>query len=339
MSAFVPINGQMAEELDVGESRKADRQAHQVFEKLVGSPALQGESRPHIGLVVDRYLPINADPAVGRGGGSWKVSAYKSEDKAPILRSLVECANRSWERNDAPWRRWGRNFEQLATEGNGVGFTVKPSWRWIIGLGNQTVLETGITLHHTYGVPYLPGSALKGLTQALVEREEELPELARRIDELGDTLKNAYPEEHWRSMGNTPRERIVNLMFGHKTEARDQSTNETAQAAGEVVFLGGVPVESRDRKDVPRLVVDVMTPHFINYYRDPDHAAPLECDNPIPVPFLAVAGGRYRVALRPRRGRTPHELVQLAADLCKDALDTLGVGGKTAKGYGYFLER
>lgn len=32
-----------------------------------------------------------------------------------------------------------------------------------IGLGNASPYEVGLTLHHTYGVPYLPGSALKGL--------------------------------------------------------------------------------------------------------------------------------------------------------------------------------
>lgn len=32
-----------------------------------------------------------------------------------------------------------------------------------IGLGNASPTEVGLTLHRTYGVPYLPGSALKGL--------------------------------------------------------------------------------------------------------------------------------------------------------------------------------
>jgi len=35
--------------------------------------------------------------------------------------------------------------------------------RMIVGLGDESVLETSIMLHHTYGVPYIPGSALKGL--------------------------------------------------------------------------------------------------------------------------------------------------------------------------------
>ena len=35
--------------------------------------------------------------------------------------------------------------------------------RLVVGLGGENVLETGLRLHHTYGMPILPGSALKGL--------------------------------------------------------------------------------------------------------------------------------------------------------------------------------
>ena len=35
--------------------------------------------------------------------------------------------------------------------------------RLVVGLGSEAVLENSITLHRTYGAPYIPGSALKGL--------------------------------------------------------------------------------------------------------------------------------------------------------------------------------
>jgi CRISPR-associated protein Cmr6 len=35
--------------------------------------------------------------------------------------------------------------------------------RMVIGLGGENVLEAGLSLHHTYGTPLLPGTALKGL--------------------------------------------------------------------------------------------------------------------------------------------------------------------------------
>jgi CRISPR-associated protein Cmr6 len=40
----------------------------------------------------------------------------------------------------------------------------KPNWRVIVGLGTDSVYETGITLHHIYGFPYIPASAIKGIT-------------------------------------------------------------------------------------------------------------------------------------------------------------------------------
>jgi CRISPR-associated protein Cmr6 len=39
----------------------------------------------------------------------------------------------------------------------------KPDWRFVVGLGIDSVYETGITLHHIYGFPYVPASAIKGI--------------------------------------------------------------------------------------------------------------------------------------------------------------------------------
>ena len=40
---------------------------------------------------------------------------------------------------------------------------VTTTGRLIVGLGGESVRETGISLMHPYGVPYIPGSAIKGL--------------------------------------------------------------------------------------------------------------------------------------------------------------------------------
>ncbi|MCS6884032.1 MAG: type III-B CRISPR module RAMP protein Cmr6 [Acidobacteriota bacterium] len=37
----------------------------------------------------------------------------------------------------------------------------KVEGRMIVGLGQESVLEASVTLHRTYGVPYIPGSAIK----------------------------------------------------------------------------------------------------------------------------------------------------------------------------------
>src|SRR5436305_8238820 len=40
---------------------------------------------------------------------------------------------------------------------------VRVRGRMAVGLGSESLLETSISLHHAYGVPYIPGSALTGL--------------------------------------------------------------------------------------------------------------------------------------------------------------------------------
>lgn len=42
--------------------------------------------------------------------------------------------------------------------------------RVLVGLGVDSALDTGLTIHHTYGMPYIPGSALKGLAASFARR-------------------------------------------------------------------------------------------------------------------------------------------------------------------------
>jgi CRISPR-associated protein Cmr6 len=62
------------------------------------------------------------------------------------------------------------------------------NWRLIVGLGNESVYETSITLHHIYGIPYIPASGIKGLLHnwALNEIQDQ-----KLIDEIFGTDKQA----------------------------------------------------------------------------------------------------------------------------------------------------
>jgi CRISPR-associated protein Cmr6 len=44
-------------------------------------------------------------------------------------------------------------------------------WRLVIGLGGEHVQETNMTLEHVYGIPYLPGSAFKGVVRSWAIQE------------------------------------------------------------------------------------------------------------------------------------------------------------------------
>lgn len=48
----------------------------------------------------------------------------------------------------------------------------KIDWKLAIGLGNESVYETSIKLHHIYGIPYIPGSSIKGAIRSHIILEK-----------------------------------------------------------------------------------------------------------------------------------------------------------------------
>jgi len=47
-----------------------------------------------------------------------------------------------------------------------------PDWRLIIGLGSESVYETSMTLHHIYGIPYIPAQSIKGVVRSWIIMEK-----------------------------------------------------------------------------------------------------------------------------------------------------------------------
>jgi CRISPR-associated protein Cmr6 len=170
---------------------------------------------------------------------------------------------------------------------------IEPMWRLVVGHGEDSVHESGLTLSPTYGVPVLPGTALKGLAAA-----------AARDRVTG-----------WSDLDTT--------LFGAPRPGQASSARR-----GSVVIWDGLPVDS------PKLVLDVLTPHVKGYYDSgntgtPD-TAPAEYHNPVPIRFLAVEKTPFRAYLI-----GPPADVTRCVKLIRSGLDELGIGGKTAAGYGY----
>jgi CRISPR-associated protein Cmr6 len=129
--------------------------------------------------------------------------------------------------------------------------------RMAVGLGAESVLEASISLHRTYGVPYIPGSALKGL--------------ARR---------GAAKVDNWSPVHS----RVV---FGNEK-------NDDDATAGYLTFFDALYAPGSDPKG-NGLHADVMTVHHADYYMKAD-VPPTDWDDPNPVSFLS-ATGKYLIAL------------------------------------------
>lgn len=170
--------------------------------------------------------------------------------------------------------------------------------RMILGLGNENVLETGLTLHHTYGTPMIPGTALKGLA-------------AHYCDQVWGWRKKDKKFKRG--------EEYHMAIFG------------TTEDAGHIIFHDAW-ITPETLKDSLR--PDVMTPHHGDYYsgKNSGTAAPTDFDDPNPVTFLSVSG-TFHIAVS---CDVPEEKqwTSFAFELLADALREWGIGGKTGAGYG-----
>lgn len=166
--------------------------------------------------------------------------------------------------------------------------------RMVVGLGYESVLENSITLHHTYGVPYIPGSALKGLAASYADK---------RLDDVWKKGNPAYK-----------------TVFG--------DTNN----AGYITFFDALYVPGSGYKGQV-LYPDVITVHHPKYYQDEEIAPPSDWDSPNPVPFLS-ATGKYLIALAAPDLGKDSEWIKRTLEILALAFKEMGIGAKTSNGYG-----
>ena len=252
----------------------------------------------HAGLLLSRYL----SHAVPAKNASEAEKRAHQDDKRQLHRDAMSATASGQKCYALAYDRWMislpcENSEVLSVQG-----------RLIVGLGGENVLETGITLHHTYGVPIIPGSALKGLASHYCDQV------------WGADAKFKKAGEHHK------------VLFG----ATDDS--------GHIIFHDAwITPESLRSDGRTGLVLDVMTPHHGDYYSDKIFEAgdnrgklipPTDFDDPNPVTFLSVAGAFHIAVSCDVPGEAGDHWAKLALDLLKEALHEWGVGGKTSSGYG-----
>lgn len=212
-------------------------------------------------------------------------------------------------------------------------FTYKTASRLLVGLGNPSVLENNLTFHHLYGFPYIPGSAIKGILRNYIINEFFLEKYKQYLEE-NENLK----EKDKKKLEDIALEdKYFCDIFGCPKNSFYPDAHQ-----GNVYFLDAIPITD------PILEIDVMTPHYGQYYQNLE--PPGDYFNPVPIQFLAVAkdvafkfyfGIKNNVQNTIIREKSPlvnedTPLVDLVRNQLKKALEFQGIGGKTAVGYGYF---
>ena len=268
----------------------------------------------NVGLLLDRYPRWGRDWQLGGEGKRALMQEAAERAKGAALARLAEAQALRW-----------------AARPHGTSFELRPEWRLIVGLGGASVLETSLSLHRIYGLPTIPGSAIKGMTRAYAEL------VLRDRGEASDAQIRAI-------FGPEPEGFVGVAQEGRpRWEATSEQVGEQRATklfwAGQVRFLDAVPLTP------VRLDVDVMNPHYGEWYLK-KHPAPGDYLSPVPVAFLTVGREtrfRFGVAATRQGGDAegpwaPAAMVATAARWVHEALTTVGVGAKTAAGYGFFSE-
>ncbi len=194
------------------------------------------------------------------------------------------------------YQRWQKRIDSFPYKQH---FIASPEWRMVVGLGQTSILETSITLDRITGIPVIPGSALKGLAASYA-----------MLCDLKETERF-----------NAENHPVFKAVFGSEKES------------GDVIFLDAIP------KDTPKLELDIMNNHYPDYYSDTTGKTfPTPDQNPNPVYFLTLGKkSKFAFAVVSRtRNQDSQNLVEHACKWLKGGLSKLGIGAKTAAGYGYF---
>lgn len=194
--------------------------------------------------------------------------------------------------------------------------------RLIIGIGGASVYEVGITLHHIYGIPYIPASTIKGLTQSWMIQTQ-----------FSNDEGKALGEQEFCDLFGCAAEWKDDKGKKHQSfyESKKEEYDLPGERQGNIIFFDAFPTQP------PMIEEDVMNVHYPDYYRG--EAPPTDFQSPNPIAFLTVAAGtpfKFLIGLKPNSSDLDINMLSKAEVILKEALTHHGIGAKTAVGYGYF---
>src|SRR5690606_16209034 len=146
-------------------------QKREALEACFGRDAITRGANP--GLVIDRYLRLWY-----KRGADWELSA-KSDNSEPEKQKALKEFWQAYAGLEATGcdllaAHHGRLDRAMRPGANTAGEvsearTYRTRWRVVTGLGGHHTLENSFVFDRSVGVPFFPGSSIKGLCRAAAE--------------------------------------------------------------------------------------------------------------------------------------------------------------------------
>lgn len=186
-----------------------------------------------------------------------------------------------------------------------IDFNAEVLDKLVVGLGEHSVFETNLKIHHTYGVAYIPASAVKGCFRSHI-------------------IQKYFGGQE----DNTKEDQCFIEIFGGE--------NSATSFRGNVIFIDSFPYKSFEIKK------DVMTPHYQNEYTDCGNITPIKFLAVKNTCFRFALRINNKCLLKDDNSAIKLEEGQDVRDFIAQELvemiTTHGIGAKTSVGYGYFKE-
>lgn len=260
----------------------------------------QDFSQASPGMRFGMYLKLWENPQ------TWSKSTNRPLDSVKLFNDNDE------KHMAALYSRQKTAFEVLADGSSKLQIFAVATSPFTTGLGNEHPLENGFAFLNPYGLPYLPGSGVKGVVRQAAR------ELA--CGDWGDT-------HGWD-------EAFIIALFG--------SEDANAPQRGALSFWDVIPQIKGNS-----LAVEIMTPHQGHYYQQSPAAgsiSPHDSGQPNPISFLTVPPGSdftfHVICDRLHLQRIVPQLCEndqwksLLTQAVEHAFSWCGFGAKTAVGYG-----
>lgn len=166
--------------------------------------------------------------------------------------------------------------------------TLSIDWRLALGLGNASVYETSITLHHIYGIPYIPASSIKGIVRSWVITEffgeTTVPDSDKDFPLLNAEFRALTQDKDFCQIFGCPKDiKAVKFENGKPVFKKDKKTgketkeyemneafpvalrdneNKGQEHQGKLIFFDAFPTSA------PNVEPDIMNVHYKDYYNE-----------------------------------------------------------------------
>jgi len=304
------------------------------------------------------YLKLQRAARYEQWKDSYKFTFYKNDHRQREYFEIKANYGHLKDNFDALCKRQAQQAQRLFP-GNSRSILLQPQWRFVLGLGGESVYETNMTLHHLYGMPYLPASSIKGVLRSWIisqifAQPANVPEYEKDFPLVNAEFRAITSSELFCKIFGCPEdsEQIL-IVDGQRTDKKNKKSSALGSASqGVVTFFDGLPTAA------PRIKTDVMNPHYKDWYKDIGYSAPTDTQRTNPVHFLTVSNEndlKFQTHIGVSAGNPKLKEISddylkflpdsnlsgdsTVADLVKfwleKSLSEHGIGSKTAVGYGY----